>query len=296
MRSMSSAINFHNVFSLIREWFDSPTSKYDDFDTYRFSLYEEEDSGFRDRLPLKIWWPHYTEGDFRFEQIIGGLLVQQTSWRQVRAAIQAIDTHLKNNCEEFNAGGITGIPLNILEGLIRSTGFFRQKARRIHDFCTYIRDDFLDIESFFDHFKGRGDDLGVHLMGLGMGFGRETRDCILLYGANIPVFIADSYACQLLSVLGVVTNGKIGYDDCQRIFQVGIERDFDAAEYGAIMDGYTPEELRYALPAYPIDPEEGKDTARIGSVLLYQQYHAGIVELGRSKRWDEFREAVMSMT
>jgi len=87
---MVICMNFLMIFNLLKEWFDTPTPGHEDFDCWRHSLYHEERRGLRDRLPLKTWWPHYTKGDFRFEQIIGGLLVQQTSWRQVRASIEAI--------------------------------------------------------------------------------------------------------------------------------------------------------------------------------------------------------------
>jgi len=298
---MSTAINFRNVFSLLRDWFDTLTTQYDDFDTWRFSLYADERSGQRDRLPLKIWWPHYTQGDFRFEQVIGGLLVQQTSWKQVRSGIEAIDSYLKNIGQEFTAKGIAGIEQGALEDLTRSTGFFRQKARRINDFCTFIRDNYGNIGTFFEHYHGREDELGKRLMDLRMGFGRETRDCILLYGINVPVFIADAYARRLLGMLGMDGSGKIGYDCCQRFFMEGISGDFGRAGLEGVVNEYTTEELRYALPGYWEEDlgsggermgKAGKE--RMGLVLLYQQFHAGIVELGRSKRWNEFRDTLSS--
>ncbi len=101
-------------------------------------------------------------------------------------------------------------------------------------------------------------------------------------------------------------------DSCQAIFQEGIARDFSEGELDWIMIEYTPEELRYALPGYPTEMTmvknlEGENTEgrgkrhddvhleSINRVLLNQQFHAGIVELGRSKRWKESGERVLGM-
>jgi len=216
---------------------------------------------------------------------------------------------------KFTARGIADIPQKKLEDLIRSTGFFRQKARRIRDFCTFIRDDYGDIGSFFEHFSGRGEELGKLLMGLRMGFGKETRDCILLYGLNIPVFIADNYARQLLRELGGGGSGTMDYDRCQQIFWEGLTRDLGREKLVVLMREYTPQELQYALPGYlkkdledicsawmgdehpanDCGSRSSVEIIQIGQVLLFQQFHAGIVELGRSKRLKEFCGTISKM-
>ena len=336
---MSSPVNFRDIFFLLREWFDTPTPRYDDFDRYRFQLYDEYSFGYpppsppgtrpvaspeseltpntfsptpnsRQRLPLKIWWPHLTSGDYRFELCIGALLVHQTSWRQVEKAIRGIEGYLTHRGEKFTATGAAGIPLSDLEELVRSTGFFRQKARRLQGFSQHVVDHSGTIDEFMTW--GRSDNLlsirssaqrstrgvggerfGSHLRGLGMGFGNETRDSVLLYAANIPVFIADAYARKLLGVLGVEgLDGKEGidahdYNSCQRIFGEGIRRDFSRDDLQEIISDFTPEERDHALVNSP--PEED-----VPLILLYQVYHAAIDELGISKRWDAFREELQS--
>jgi len=298
--NMTKPINFHDIFTLLREWFDTPTPRYDDFDRYRLRLYDEYSSGShphlrctgsigrkrnshkRPRLPLKIWWPHYTKGDYRFEQIIGAILVQQTSWRQVERSIKDIDYYLEERGTQFDAKSIVSISRRELEWLVRSTGFYSEKARRIQAFCAFISEHFGDINGFFK--KDWGGGLGDVLRGLKMGFGRETRDSVLLYSANAPVFVADSYSRKLLHLLGV-TNSK-NYDECQKIFVEGISRSFSKRSFTSLVEEYTPEELTYSLPNDP-------PSNLIPLVLLYQQFHAGIDELGISKRWDEFRDELL---
>ena len=298
---MGEQINFYDIFTLLREWFDHPTPRYDDFDRYRLQLYDEYSSGSRpplvgsvgpnrtshDRslLPLKIWWPHYTDGDFRFELCIGALLVHQTSWRQVEKAIKDIEHYLIGDGKRFDASGVASLPLSDLESLIRSTGFYRQKARRVRGFSRHIMENFRTISRFMEWGRGVGKErFGVYFRGLKMGFGKETRDSVLLYAANAPVFIADSYARKLLMLLGY--RELLDYDRCQKRYEEGIENDFPLNFHDHLVEDYTQEELAYALPNSPPKNE-------IPKILLYQQFHAGIDELGISRRWEEFTEELL---
>ena len=307
---MRSEPNFYDIFTLLKEWFDTPTPPSTNFNEWRFKLYDDYSSGDIKRLvgsdgpnrtsqkssllPLKTWWPHYTKGDYRFELCIGALLVHQTSWQQVERSIKGIEKHLIEDGNEFNAERIAGIPLIELESLVRSTGFYRQKARRVQGFCDHIVMECDDIDGFFargteragDNAKGKKWNemmwrkrLGNELISLKLGFGQETRDSVLLYAANAPVFIADSYARKLLMLLG--DDNSRDYDRCQKRFEHGIERDFSGEVKKSLVEEYTKDELVYALPNSPRQED-------IPNILLYQQFHAGIDELGISKLWKEF--------
>jgi len=271
-------INFRNIYSLLKKWFDEPTPEYDDFKCWRFEKYEELELGKRKNLPLKTWWPKYTEGDFRLELALGAMLVQQVRWAAVRQCIENLNRFLIDSERLFDLEGILSIPLEKLEELIRPCRYKRQKGLRILKFCEFVKEHYGSINSFF---RNRGiKELGTQLASLKIGFGNETRDCVLLYAANLPVFIADAYARKLLNILGLATSNN--YDDCQALWEEGIKRDFSYDRLDSIVKEYTREELKYALcnsPAYQ----------DISLVLLYQQIHAGIVELGISGRWDEFK-------
>ena len=67
------------------------------------------------------WWPG--EG---FEIAIGAILTQNTSWKNVEKALLQLK---KANC--LNIDCLKKIPIEKLEELIRSSGYYRVKARRL---------------------------------------------------------------------------------------------------------------------------------------------------------------------
>ena len=70
------------------------------------------------------WWP----GKTSFEVVVGAILTQNTSWRNVETAI----TNLRN-AGLLSPDGIEKVSARRLESLIRSSGYFRQKARKLKD-------------------------------------------------------------------------------------------------------------------------------------------------------------------
>jgi len=274
-------VNFRDVFILLKKWFDSPTPHYDDFDVWRHKTYEEQRTEQLKNIPLKTWWPKYTTGDYRLELCIGALLIQQIKWPQVDTCINNLNNHLIKNGKEFDIQGLLSIPPGEFEDLIKAGRFPKAKTNKIHSFCSFIQSQGKIDDLFRD---ATIQNLGEKLQNIKSGFGDETRDCALLYAANLPAFIADAYARKLLQTLQVTTDEE-SYNVCQKIFQEGIQRDFSAEQLESIIEEYTPEELSYALCNSP-------NHQNIGLVLLYQQFHAGIDELGISKRWDEFRQSL----
>src|ERR1700730_12732853 len=75
------------------------------------------------------WWPARS----RFEVIVGAYLTQNTSWRNVEIAIQNL-----RDSRVLSAEGIRNISLRRLERLIRSSGYFRQKARKLKTFVKLL--------------------------------------------------------------------------------------------------------------------------------------------------------------
>ena len=278
---MKKGVNFKTTLTLLKRWFDYPASHDFTFSEWRHQKYEELRTGTRNNLPLKTWWPKYTNGDFRLELSLGALLIQQTSWSQVAICIHNLMAFLKGSGKDFSVDGLLSIPPDLFKKLIQASRFPNQKTERIVKFCRHIQ----EVGGVDIVFKNRAD-LGQQLRDLKLGFGKETRDCLLLYGANLPVFIADAYGRKLLRFLNLTEGDH--YDACQEIFEDGIRRDFDETELASVTKEYTQEELDYALCNAP-------DHEDISRVLLYQQFHAGIVELGISKRWNEFKEELQSV-
>src|ERR1700688_660241 len=71
------------------------------------------------------WWP----GRTRFEVIVGAILTQNTSWSNVERAI----TQLRQE-KLLTVARMERVPLARLARLIRSSGYFRQKARKLKAF------------------------------------------------------------------------------------------------------------------------------------------------------------------
>ena len=77
----------------------------------------------------QYWWPAQS----RFEMIVGAYLTQNTSWTNVEKALAALRT-----AELLSVDGIRRTPIAELEKLIRSSGYFRQKAQRLKTFVKFL--------------------------------------------------------------------------------------------------------------------------------------------------------------
>src|SRR5947199_2729716 len=75
------------------------------------------------------WWPAET----RFEVIIGAYLTQNTAWINVEHALANLRAE-----QLLSVEGIREVTLTRLEGLIRPSGYFRQKAGRLKTFVAFL--------------------------------------------------------------------------------------------------------------------------------------------------------------
>jgi len=145
-----------------------------------------------DRYGTRNWWPAETP----FEVVIGAILTQNTNWKNVEKAIANLRDSGALTCE-----AICTLPQPELEELIRPSGFFRQKAQRLHLFSCYLRDNFnSDLKSMLQQplAKVRAELLEQK------GIGPETADSILLYAGDRPSFVVDAYTGRLFSRLGLL--------------------------------------------------------------------------------------------
>lgn len=153
------------------------------------------------------WWP----GDSRFEVMVGAVLTQNTAWRNVELAIANLKA-----AAALTPAAIAGLPHAELAALIRPSGYFNVKARRLQAFCRFVVESGgEDVLAGLPTEVLRRDLLAVH------GIGPETADDVLLYAFARPVFVIDAYTRRLLSRLGVAS-GDEGYEALRQ----GIERAF----------------------------------------------------------------------
>jgi endonuclease-3 related protein len=101
------------------------------------------------------------------------------------------------------------VPLNELEALIRSSGYFRQKARKLKAFCEFLRGEYRG--SLKRMFETPTPALREQLLGV-FGIGPETADSILLYAGQHSVFVVDAYTKRMLSRHGWVEE-KAPYEE-----------------------------------------------------------------------------------
>ncbi len=269
-------VDFRKMFFLLRDWFDGRIDASSSEESSGYNTAKSFNDWPMNIVTLKTWWPKYTSGDFRFELCIGVLLVHRVAWPQVRNCIRNLDAYLRARGMPFEAEALLTIPVEDFESLVNASRFPKQKTWRIRKFCDIVKSGGLEKVL-------AADDLPQQLTDMKSGFGKESRDTVLLYAANRSVFIADAYARKLLRTLDVLHSDN--YDDCQHLFQEGILRDFDPHWVNNIVAEYQPDQLRFVL----CNPSQ---TTNVPLMLLYQQFHGGIVELGKSKRWEEFRASL----
>lgn len=150
------------------------------------------------------WWP----GETAFEVIVGAYLTQNTAWTNVERALTNLRT-----ANVLNVQAIREIRLSKLERLIRPSGYFRQKARRLKTFVA-----FLDSEyggSLERMFSQPTEKLREQLLELN-GIGPETADSILLYAGNHPVFVVDAYTRRVLERHAIMS-GNADYEEIRKL-------------------------------------------------------------------------------
>ena len=152
------------------------------------------------------WWP----GRTRFEVIVGAILTQNTSWSNVERAVRSLRGH-----KLLNPAAIETISQTRLARLIRSSGYFRQKARKLKAFVHFLREH--HGSSLTRMFRTPTNTLRQQLLGV-HGIGPETADSILLYAGKHPVFVVDAYARRILK-RHHLAHGKESYEEIRMLFE-----------------------------------------------------------------------------
>lgn len=111
------------------------------------------------------------------------------------------------------------VTLQKLASLIRSSGYFNQKARRLKNFLAFLKQ-YGTLERMFQE---PTDTLREKLLRI-KGLGPETTDAILLYAGGHPVFVVDAYTRRILSRHGW-QGEKATYGEIQGLFETQLPRD-----------------------------------------------------------------------
>lgn len=167
------------------------------------------------------WWP----GETAFEVCVGAILTQNTSWQNVKKAIDNLKA-----ADALSPQVMSQMDENSLANLIRPAGYYNIKARRLKSFLHFLMSEFGgDLDTMFAHPLGelRGGLLSIK------GIGPETADSILLYGGNLPTFVVDAYTMRALLRHGLIFEDAT-YEDVRSMFMdnlpldVGLYNEFHA--------------------------------------------------------------------
>ncbi len=158
------------------------------------------------------WWPARTP----FEIIVGAILVQNTTWLNAASAIANL-----RHARLLTPSAVENVPQAKLARLIRSSGYFRQKARKLKAFVSFLRKNHRGSLSAM--FRTTTTTLREQLLGV-HGIGPETADSILLYAGNHPVFVVDAYTRRILQRHRLAT-GKESYEALRSIFEKSLPTD-----------------------------------------------------------------------
>ena len=156
------------------------------------------------------WWP----ADDEFEIMVGAILTQNTAWTNVEKALHSLKQ--KGLC---NSHSLSAIDQQKLAEIIRPSGYFNQKSKRLINFSKWYQQ-----QGGFQKLKTKS--LAVlrkELLELN-GIGDETADDILLYAFDQPSFIIDAYTRRIFSRLGMLSENST-YLELQQMFKQNLNAD-----------------------------------------------------------------------
>ena len=145
-----------------------------------------KDAGFRADERDPNWWP----ASGTFEVVAGAILTQQTKWQKVEKSLE----NLKNE-ELLSLEKLADVDIKKLQTLIKPSGFYNTKAKRLQQLCRNIIEDFGDFESMREN-------VTREWLLAQKGIGEESADAILNYACGREIMVVDSYTQRLLTALG----------------------------------------------------------------------------------------------
>ena len=206
------------------------------------------------------WWPAETP----FEVIVGAILGQNTSWTNVERALASL-----RSANSLTIDAIRALPIAKLEQLVRSSGYFRQKAQRLKSLVSFVDEHYNgSLEQMFATPTG---ELRSQLLSL-KGVGHETADAILLYAGNHEIFVVDAYARRILERHAAVDNSA-AYDDVRVLVETALRRQI-------------PMQSKRAVPVLPPSlivhqPSVVSAATRTSVAQVYNEMHGLFVQIGK---------------
>ncbi len=184
------------------------------------------------------WWPLTPDGEtrtrhhsgrpkneqHRFEIMLGAILTQNTAWTNVEKALEQLHKNKKVHYEN-----ILKTKKEKLAQLIRSAGYYNQKAERLLTIAKFVKQHTMKELMRKDALQLRELLLFVN------GIGPETADSIVLYAFEKPSFVIDTYTKRIMSRVGLCKQ-DVDYHELQKMFVDNIKKDVATyKEYHALL-------------------------------------------------------------
>jgi endonuclease-3 related protein len=206
------------------------------------------------------WWPAETP----FEVIVGAILTQNTSWKNVERAMASL-----RSAGALSVAAIGAVPLPELQELVRSSGYYRQKAQRLKDFVNFIAANHGgSVEAMLATPTAQ---LRAELLSL-KGIGEETADSILLYAGNHEIFVVDAYTRRILERHEVV-GAKAKYDQIRVLVERALRR--------IKPSNREPQKCRPPRQVQIHEPSPMSTAARSSLAQAYNEMHGLLVQVGK---------------
>ncbi len=158
------------------------------------------------------WWP----AENRFEMIVGAVLTQNTNWKNVE---KSIDSLKLLNLLNFDA--LLHMPVEQLADLIRSSGYYNLKARRLKNLLEMLAREYGgDLSLFFSEDTSTAREALLQVKGIG----HETADSILLYAGGQAIFVVDAYTHRILSRHNLIPE-SCDYQTIHDLFMDNLDHD-----------------------------------------------------------------------
>ncbi len=155
------------------------------------------------------WWPQESS----YEVMVGAVLVQNTNWNNVKKAI----ANLKKE-KKLNERSILEMKSEELETLIRSSGYYKQKAKRLKR----VTEKWVELTTNGSAHELPIEEVRSQLLEVN-GIGKETADSILLYALNRPIFMIDAYTRRFCKAHFDIEYR--GYDEYRLLFETHLPKD-----------------------------------------------------------------------
>jgi endonuclease III related protein len=169
------------------------------------------------------WWPIFTS-NWRWEIMLGSILVQQTQWERVEQAVKALDA-----LGLVDEQALSVAPIDLVVEAIRPVAYYNAKGPALVALARHIVDHHGGATARM--FEQPTTTARAELLAR-TNIGPETADTMLLYAGHHPVFVVDAYLRRLFGRLGIIPGVlTLRYEPLRALLEQALPEDIDLSAY-----------------------------------------------------------------